>query len=224
MAIVGPNIGLAIWNTTSDHFITSQLRDNWGKVEFHDHSPGRGLQIPTEGIMDGAITTDKIAPGTSTIGDGTVTAAKMAALPAVKVYNDATTTLPAGGTTTVISFNQERYDTDTMHSLVTNPDRLTVTTPGLYAIHTNLFIGASPSSGNALFVYVTKNSGSTSWIARDFIPYTTTGVAISTFARFLAGDYIQLSIWNNAGASHTLQAGTTTNESYCDFGMAWMAP
>lgn len=61
MALTTPKMGLSVWNQQSDQYDHSQLADNFSKIDFHDHTPGRGMTIPTEGIADGAITADKLA-------------------------------------------------------------------------------------------------------------------------------------------------------------------
>lgn len=48
-------LGLRIWNLLLDPYDHEQLADNWAKVDAHDHSPGRGVLIPTEGIALEAI-------------------------------------------------------------------------------------------------------------------------------------------------------------------------
>lgn len=84
MAITSSNMGLRIWNLTTDPYDHAQLADNWAKVDEHDHSAGKGKQIPTGGIADGAITAAKIAsgviPSTFTLDDGSVTTPKLADL------------------------------------------------------------------------------------------------------------------------------------------------
>lgn len=72
-------MGLQIWDQLTDPYDHNQLAGNWDKVDQHDHSSGRGVQIPTGGIADGAITAAKIAAGTTlTIADGSVTTPKIA--------------------------------------------------------------------------------------------------------------------------------------------------
>jgi hypothetical protein len=55
-------MGLRIWNQLSDLYNHDQLADNWSKVDLHDHTPGRGIRIPAEGIGDEAIIGSKISP------------------------------------------------------------------------------------------------------------------------------------------------------------------
>jgi hypothetical protein len=56
-----PKLGLRIWNLLLDPYDHEQLADNWAKVDAHDHSPGRGVLIPTEGIAFEAISFPLIA-------------------------------------------------------------------------------------------------------------------------------------------------------------------
>ncbi len=61
MALTTPKMSLSVWNQLTDPYDHAQLADNWSKVDFHDHTPGRGVLIPTEGIADGAVTAAKLA-------------------------------------------------------------------------------------------------------------------------------------------------------------------
>jgi hypothetical protein len=72
MARDTPKMGLHSWNTPLDPYSYAQLDDNWQMISFHDHTPGRGVQIPQGGIAPGAV-------GTLQLADGAVTNAKLAA-------------------------------------------------------------------------------------------------------------------------------------------------
>lgn len=48
-------MGLYTWNKPLDPYDYVQLTLNWNKVDYHDHTPGRGTQIPAGGIAPGAI-------------------------------------------------------------------------------------------------------------------------------------------------------------------------
>lgn len=81
MAFVTPRLSLKVWNSSSDPYDSQQLADNWIKVDLHDHTPGRGTQIPTEGLADLSVTGIKILDATLTNAkfvDGTLTGAKIA--------------------------------------------------------------------------------------------------------------------------------------------------
>lgn len=55
------HMSLRVWSSLGDDFDHEQLADNWAKVDSHDHSTGRGVQIGTEGIFEEAITEEKLA-------------------------------------------------------------------------------------------------------------------------------------------------------------------
>lgn len=54
-------MGLRVWDQLNDPYDNTQQADNWARVDYHDHTPGRGTQIPTDGIEDGAITPEKLS-------------------------------------------------------------------------------------------------------------------------------------------------------------------
>lgn len=106
MAYTSTKMGLSVWDQPNDRYDHNQLADNWNKVDFHDHTLGRGVQIPTEGIADGAITNVKLDPSVViTIPDNSVTSAKIAAgavqTADISDLNITTSKLADGAVTTV---------------------------------------------------------------------------------------------------------------------------
>lgn len=61
-----PNLGLTLWDKGSDTYNHSELANNFVKIDRHDHSPGRGNPISTNGLKDNIITTPKIVDGAVT--------------------------------------------------------------------------------------------------------------------------------------------------------------
>lgn len=57
---VTPNMGLIKWSALADPYDHTQLAGNFQKIDEHDHTSGKGIQIPTAGIADNAITTAKV--------------------------------------------------------------------------------------------------------------------------------------------------------------------
>jgi microcystin-dependent protein len=81
MALTLTNMGLIEWDQPTDHFSYTDLASNWNKVDIHDHTVGKGVQIPTGGIANLAVTLQKIADlgvGTTKIANLGVTTAKIA--------------------------------------------------------------------------------------------------------------------------------------------------
>jgi len=74
-------MSLKSWNASSDLFSYTELDANWSKVDAHDHTTGKGVQIPSAGIATGAVTATQLASNavtTAKITDANVTDAKLA--------------------------------------------------------------------------------------------------------------------------------------------------
>lgn len=89
---ISPALSLNIWSNSSDPYSHEDLATNFLRIDQSDHSPGRGVQIPTAGIQDQAITISKIAPGAIT---SSLLAANIA-LPAGVVLPYAGNIIPTG--------------------------------------------------------------------------------------------------------------------------------
>lgn len=80
MAVVSTNMGLKQWNLGTDFFSYVDLSNNFAKIDTHDHTSGKGVQIPTEGLANSAVTQTKLASaavGTAQLIDNSVTSAKI---------------------------------------------------------------------------------------------------------------------------------------------------
>lgn len=56
-------MGLTSWDQADDSYDYQQLANNWQLVDFHDHTPGRGIPIPPGGLGAGAVLQQNIAAG-----------------------------------------------------------------------------------------------------------------------------------------------------------------
>lgn len=75
------NMGLTAWDLGTDPYDHSDLANNFVAIDGHDHTTGKGKQIPAAGIVDGAITTAKIAANAVTsdkIPDGAIGQSELA--------------------------------------------------------------------------------------------------------------------------------------------------
>lgn len=230
MASVSQKMGLRVWDQLADPYDHSQLAANWYKVDLHDHTPGRGVQIPAEGIADGAITGTKIgssAVTSSNIVNGTLHPNDFGTLPHVRVTRTTAQSIPASSST-AISFDSELYDNypiglSEQHSTSTNPTRLTCVLSGLYEMGGAVQFVASAAGTyrnayiqlNGLTVLAYQTVANTSTIA---IP-----LAVSTTYRLTAGDYIELFATQDGGGSLNT---TNTSDSHIphELWFSWIGP
>lgn len=53
--LVLPNMGLVKWESLNDNFSHEQLAANWQLMDEHDHTSGKGKQIPFGGLAEGSV-------------------------------------------------------------------------------------------------------------------------------------------------------------------------
>jgi hypothetical protein len=73
-------MGLTAWDLGDDPYDHSQLANNFVAIDQHDHSSGKGVQIPSAGLKDRSVTTIKIALQAVTsaeLSDNSVSNAKL---------------------------------------------------------------------------------------------------------------------------------------------------
>ena len=115
-----------------------------------------------------------------------------------RVYNNANI-LIADSTWTSHLLNSERYDTDTMHDMGSNTDRLTITTAGKYLFVASIFFDTHATGSRSLRVRLNGTStiqqldhpsfGGSAWSKLDVV-----GVW-----EFFATDYITMEVRQNSG-------------------------
>jgi hypothetical protein len=137
---------------------------------------------------------------------------------ACRVYHDANVTVTTSGA--LVAFNQEDEDDDAMHDRVTDNDRITAKTAGLYlVIGVSRFLATVTSAGHlTMRLRHTISGGATTiTIARNGV-YTAVGevatLAVSTIYRFAVNDYLQMRVDNGTSDSQTLTGSTGIAHEY----------
>jgi hypothetical protein len=80
MSTVTTYMGLTAWTESDDPYSHVQFATNWNLVDTHDHTSGKGRQIPTGGIVDHAVTRAKLGEpcvDTTNYYDNSITAEKL---------------------------------------------------------------------------------------------------------------------------------------------------
>lgn len=122
-------------------------------------------------------------------------------------------------TWTALTYDQETYDTDNMHSLVTNPTRITVNTPGLYLLTANV-IFVPNATGNRLTGF-RKNTLSPTDPTEGFVggaavtAANEAGYTLTQVVKAIATDYWEVMVWQSSGGA--------LNASIIDGGLTFTA-
>ncbi len=135
----------------------------------------------------------------------------------VGVYKDAVQAVNES-TWTEVTFNQENWDTNALHDVVTNNARLTCVIPGLYLISGYLSFSAVPATMRGAGIYLNGATyvGIEAWHAA-VLPV----VAIQAVLKMSATDYVTLHVYQNNGGGGALNitAGAAT---YPQFSMTYL--
>lgn len=121
-----------------------------------------------------------------------------------RVFHSANQSL-TDATVTVLAFDSERFDTDTIHDTATNNSRLTATTAGKYWIHGQVNYADNATGRRDLTI---RLNGTTTIadVRVNPISGADTTVEVSTFYDLSATDYVELLAFQNSGGALNVQA------------------
>jgi hypothetical protein len=204
--------------------------------------------IATADLADGAVTSQKIADGTitdadvaaankdgaattpslRTLGAGAQQAAagnhahslaQHPAVPRCRVYHSAAQSIP-NGTVSTLSFDGERYDTDTMHDTATQNSRLTCRTAGLYVIHAHVEFALNATGERHVILLL---NGATQLAYHDQPALSTNAVIVSVSTQYplAVGDYVECQVYQNSGGALNVNVSAARSP---EFAMAWVGP
>jgi hypothetical protein len=182
-------MALTSWDEPTDNYNYAQLAGNWSIVDFHDHSPGRGVPVTAGGLAAGAVTANAMAA--ASVGPQNLTAAlaQDLGINSGSVVGRGVTNVAAAQTTSGTSFGFL-----STHDEVTG---ITLATNGLIKINYLAQVKVSAGTGQAgLFInpgsgYValnypssnnTFNQVSGSFTATHISPIVTNGNTLTTIA------------------------------------------
>jgi len=136
-----------------------------------------------------------------------------------RVYNSAAIWVPAT-TYLALTFDSERYDNGGLHSVGTNPSRLTAQRNGIYAISGHIRWGGNSSYQ---FLLLIRLNGTTYIAGLLHTPSGTAPLAypVATIYNLAAGDYVELVAYNSSGSAlNIVVAGNYSPE----FAIQWLGP
>lgn len=131
----------------------------------------------------------------------------------VRVYNDANISL-TNATLTALTFNTEQWDTDTMHSTVSNTGRLTATTAGYYVI-TGAVLFAANATGKRL-LRIRLNGTTTIAEVQDTNAggVETLSLIIGTQYNLAATEYVEFLAYQDSGGALNVLDGSLNSPEF----------
>lgn len=119
--------------------------------------------------------------------------------PKTRVYNSAAISHATSGAWQALTFDNERFDTDTMHSTADNTGRITFTTAGTYLIGGHIEFAANATGQRGIAI-----GNGTVYLAQQLVDAAAAGVtALSVAALYAvtAGSYVDLSAYQSSGGA-----------------------
>jgi hypothetical protein len=136
--------------------------------------------------------------------------------PRCRLYSNVAQSIP-NSTWTALTFQNELFDTDTMHSTTTNPERITATTSGLYVVAGAVTFPNNGTGRRAAELW--KNGSLAPWESYDTIgtPSSAFGTVAPLYAevQLAAGDYIEYRVLQDSGAAMNTYVSATTTWVTC---------
>lgn len=153
-----------------------------------------------------------------------VALSKLAVLPAARVYNSANQSIP-NNTLTVVAYNTERWDTDTIHDNASNNSRLTCKTAGLYVITASITWDTSSNAGFRE-IGIRLNGNVNLHIAKQRANQAQNGSVvnqtITTMYQLAVNDYAEVVVEQSSSVALNIQLSGSGGNYSNEFSMAYI--
>lgn len=146
----------------------------------------------------------------------TVFASYPEVVPSARVYNNAHISLD-NTTLTALTFNTERWDTDTIHDTSTNTGRLTCKTAGIYVVTGHVSFAANATGIREARII---HNGSTVYASTrtDAVASGKTNITVSTLVSMAVNDYVELIAYQSSGGALNVEYDASFSP---EFGMVF---
>jgi hypothetical protein len=163
-------------------------------------------------VRQGVGTNGQVLTADSTQADGVIWATPAApAFVGAKAFSSIAVNL-TNNAYTLINFNSEAFDTDSFHNTSTNTSRLTIPSgkAGKYEVSFTALAGAMGASSKLVGRIYKNGSGDALTVNQNAYADDNT-IMISTIYDLIAGDYLEVYIYQNQGATQQTAAGAFYN-------------
>lgn len=151
-----------------------------------------------------------------------IVAGNMGSFPSCRIYHNAVQSIPNSAVSPVF-FNSEEWDTDSMHSTVSNTDRITINTAGKYRVWWTITFAAFVGASNLRLISVALNGG-TIYDKREMSVDSQQWVTNGVLTLSLAATYVlTIAVFQATGGALNVLAGSV-NGYGCAFGADWIGP
>lgn len=134
-------------------------------------------------------------------------------MPAARVYNNANISL-TNSTNTALTFNTERFDTDTIHDLVTNTGRLTCKTAGVYHIIGQVEFAPNATGLRQLQIRVNGTTTIDGVILNQMGAGTQVIAKVDTLYQLAVNDYVELMAFQSSGGALNVTSVANTSPEF----------
>lgn len=113
----------------------------------------------------------------------------------------------SNSTLTAITFANENFDTDNFHSTSSNTQRITIPTgkSGYYQVNGSVRWDTNTTGSRSVYVYKNGSDVGSNYCTPSAVNPSN---ALSLILYLVAGDYIELSVFQNSGATRTVLASS----------------
>ena len=143
--------------------------------------------------------------------------------PRVKVYRNAAYGITTA-TNTMVAWNAEEWDTDTMHSTSVNTTRLTATTAGRYHVQCRIVFDGHATATIGRRVKLWKNGNAGTLCDADIDPAPSSAYSrtfVSTTVQMAAGDYVEVEVYQDSGGDLSVIGAALGTSERSWFEMTW---
>lgn len=136
-------------------------------------------------------------------------------IPQARVYNSVNISI-SNGTPVNLTADSERWDTDGIHSTISNLDRLVCQTAGTYIIFGNAAFAANVNGRRRLLLRLNAGATNIAVDQRNASVSGTTTCTIVTKYRLSVSDYVVFAVYQDSGGSLNVEASLNNSP---EFGM-----
>jgi hypothetical protein len=170
---------------------------------------------------DHAVNADN-ASNAAAVAAGAVGTSQVGLIPAARVNHHDFQAVPNSGIT-VLTFDEETFDNDNLHSTTSNTNRMVAPVAGLYQVNVQARWQSAGTGTSCEIRLIQHVVGVTTPVVGTSSPACTAAIPVSTISTLVhlrAGDYMDVDAQQNSTGTINISGG----DDILSFSMAWLGP